>query len=115
MIEEVVDIVVVQAVMSTGGLQGAHLIDMAGITLLPQGDLLMVEGQEGKGLDPLHILHIAEGRERNGLDHHLPILLTVLTGLMQAGEADGRDMKTLDIKISHLSFGWHGMFKIYSH
>lgn len=49
---------VVLAVMSTGGLQGAHHIDMAGTTLLPQGDLLLVEGQEGIVLCHLCILLI---------------------------------------------------------
>lgn len=87
----VVDIEVVRDVMSTGGLQGVHHIDMAGITLLPQGDLLMVEGQEGKGPGHLHILLMVEGQERNGLDHLHILLLIVRTGLMliEADEADG--------------------------
>lgn len=54
------DIEVVLAVMSTGGLLGAHHIDMAGTTLLLQGDLLMVEGLGGNGLGHLHILLIVQ-------------------------------------------------------
>lgn len=85
----VVDIEVVRTVMSTEGLQDVRHIDMVEITL-PQGGLLMVEGQEGKGPSHLHILLIVEGQEGNGPDH-LRILLIVWTGLMviEADEVDG--------------------------
>lgn len=54
------DIKVVLVVMSTGGLQGAHHIDVAGTTLLLRGDQLMVEGLGGNGLGHLHILLIVQ-------------------------------------------------------
>lgn len=54
------DIEVVLVVMSTGGLLGAHHIDMAGTTLLLRGDLLMVEGLGGNGLGHLRILLIVQ-------------------------------------------------------
>lgn len=65
------DIEVTLAVMSTGGLQGAHHIDMAGNTLLLRGDLLLEEGQEGIVLG-----------------HHLILLIVQTEVTVIADEAD---------------------------